>query len=90
MSVKSTSPRNTRGGSERKKARSNSTRPAPRSRTSRTETKPSGSAASTRAGGKSTRDSVTKVEPTHPETAVFGSSHRAANTSHERTGSAFR
>ncbi|WP_147578801.1 FtsK/SpoIIIE family DNA translocase [Corynebacterium propinquum] len=90
MSVKSTSPRNTRGGSERKKARSNSTRPAPRSRTSRTETKPSGSAASTRAGDKSTRDSVTKVEPTHPETAVFGSSHRAANTSHERTGSAFR
>ncbi|MDK4256955.1 FtsK/SpoIIIE family DNA translocase [Corynebacterium propinquum] len=90
MSVKSTSPRNTRGGSERKKARSNSTRPAPRSRTSRTETKPSGSAASTRAGGKPTRDSVTKVEPTHPETAVFGSSHRAANTSHERTGSAFR
>ncbi|WP_448859378.1 DNA translocase FtsK 4TM domain-containing protein [Corynebacterium propinquum] len=90
MSVKSTSPRNTRGGSERKKARSNSTRPAPRSRTSRTETKPSGSAASTRAGGKSTRDSVTKVEPTHPEMAVFGSSHRAANTSHERTGSAFR
>lgn len=90
MSVKSTSPRNTRGGSERKKARSNSTRPASRSRTSRTETKPSGSAASTRAGGKSTRDSVTKVESTHPETAVFGSSHRAANTSHERTGSAFR
>ena len=90
MSVKSTSPRNTRGGSERKKARSNSTRPAPRSRTSRTEAKLSGSAASTRAGGKSTQASVAKVESAHPETAVFGSSHRAANTSHERTGSAFR
>lgn len=90
MSVKSTSPRNTRGGSERKKFRSDSTRPAARSRTSRTEAKASGSAASTRAAGKSTQGSVTKVESTHPETAVFGSSHRAANTSHERTGSAFR
>lgn len=90
MSVKSTSPRNTRGGSERKKARSDSTRPAARSRTSRTEAKASGGAASTRAGGKSAQDSVTKVESAHPEVAVFGSSHRAANTSHERTGSAFR
>lgn len=90
MSVKSTSPRNTRGGSERKKSRSDSTRPAARSRTSRTEAKASSSAASTRAGGKSTQESVTKVESAHPEAAVFGSSHRAANTSHERTGSAFR
>lgn len=73
MSVKSTSPRNTRSGGERKNARSNSTRPAARTRS--------------RSAGAAP---AAKTEVAQPETAMFGSSQRAANTSHERTGSAFK
>lgn len=96
MSVKSTSPRNTRSGGERKKSRANSTRPASPTRTGRTPgastaaKRPTGKASTKASGSKTTNNSTTAMEAVQPETTMFGSANRAANTSHERTGSAFK
>lgn len=90
MSVKSTSPRNHRGGGERNKARANSSRPAPRTRSGRTAGKKLSSGMPEKTGGDPAKSREENSDSANLETVVFGSAQRAANTSHERTGSAFR
>lgn len=90
MSVKSTSPRNPRGGGERNKARANSTRPAPRTGPGRAAGKKLSFGMPGKTGGDQAKSREEKSDSANLETVVFGSAQRAANTSHERTGSAFR